>query len=196
MPALPSHLIDQLGDLAVDIREGYEANSGEIDTALGLLPAFTEFGQPRSALERALAVSEFKKSALRFGLEERTGPGGSAELILPVGNDRAILRFRSAEFVGEEPRMIANGAMWGGVEGLWREIPYVFGWTTDGHGSIDFFVAEVTGKTDHAVPMLIFGWIHFFNRPAPLNGAFKPDSGDNLDGWDRPAKDEDGRQAQ
>lgn len=196
MSALPLHLIDQLGDLAIDIREGYEEKSGEIDTALTLLSAFTETGGPRSSLERALAVSEFKKSAQRLGLDERTGPGGTAELVLPVDIDRAILRVRSAEFVGDEPRMIANGAIWGGLEGFWRELPFVFGWTADSHGSIDFFVAEVTGKTDNAVPILLFGWTHFFNRPAPLAGAFKPDAGDDLYGWDRLAEDENGRKAQ
>lgn len=190
MVALTPSLIDVLGDLAVDVREGFEAEAGSVSKALSLNAAFTENNVPRSALERSIIVREFLASAGRHGLNPRPGLGGAVELYEPLAQDYAIIRLRSAEIVAGELRVIASsGSTWGGLseEGLWRDFPYVFGYVVGDDDTLEFFVAEVTGQTKTAVAHLEFGWTHHFTTPStPPGEAFEPNEEESLDGWDRP----------
>lgn len=191
MVALPPALVDSLGDLAVDVREGYESGAWTVTEATSLHLAFTDTSHPRSALVRAIIANEFRAAAGRRGLNARYGQGGAVELYEPHGSDFAVIRLRSAEIdAAGDPLVISNsGSTWGGLsdEGFWREYPYVFGWTVSDNDSVDFFVGEVIGQTETAVPRLEFGWVHRFTRPAPSDGtSFTPDDGDSLDGWDLP----------
>ena len=189
MVALSNELTDALGDLTVDVREGFEASVWAVQDALSLHRAFRDTNVPRSALTRAIIVDEFRVCAERRGLEARPGRGGAVELYERNHDEYAVIRLRGAKEVGGELRVIANsGSTWGGTsdDGFWREIPYVFGCLVNGtNDSLDFFVAEVTGQTKAAVPHLEFGWVHRFQSPNPGNGAaFTPDEEDPLDGWD------------
>lgn len=189
MVALSTPLVDILGDLAVDVREGFEAGVWAVDEALTLHTAFTDNNVPRSALVRSVIAREFRTGAERRGLNPRAGLGGSTELYELSGNAYAVIRLRSAEEVAGELRVIANsGSTWGGIsdDGFWREVPYVFGCLVNST-SVEFFVAEVIGQSDAAVPHLEFGWVHRFTPSAPQNGsAFTPDDAESLEGWDVP----------
>lgn len=189
MVALIPQLVEVLGDLAVDVREGFEEGVWAVDEGLSLHTAFTDNNVPRSALVRSIIAREFRTSAERRGLSPRLGLGGSTELYELNGDAFAVIRLRSAEMVTGEIRVLSNsGSTWGGIsdDGFWREIPYVFGWLTSST-SVEFFVAEVTGQSDGAVPHLEFGWVHRFAPPTSRDGsAFTPDDGDSLDGWDMP----------
>lgn len=189
MVALSEELVDVLGDLAVDVREGFESGVWAVDEGLSLHPAFTDNNVPRSALVRAIIASEFRASAGRRGLNPRSGSGGATELYEINGNEYAVIRLRGAVEVGDELRVIANsGSTWGGTsdDGFWREVPYIFGCIVS-QTAVEFFVAEVVGQSTAAVPHLEFGWTHRFTPPTPRDGsAFTPDDGDSLDGWDMP----------
>lgn len=191
MVALPPTLVDTLGDLAVDVREGFESGAWAVTEATSLHQAFTDTNHPRSALVRAIIANEFRAAAGRRGLNPRSGQGGAVELYEPHGGNYAVIRLRSAEVdASGELLVISNsGSTWGGLsdEGFWREYPYVFGWIVSDNDSVEFFVAEVIGQTQTAVPRLEFGWVHRFAGPSPRAGAsFTPDDGDTLDGWDLP----------
>lgn len=189
MVSLSASLVDILGDLAVDVREGFEAGVWAVDEALTLHTAFRDNNVPRSALVRAVIAREFRAGAERRGLNPRAGLGGATELYELSGNEYAVIRLRSAEEVAGELRVISNsGSTWGGLsdDGFWREVPYVFGCLVNST-SVEFFVAEVVGQSDAAVPHLEFGWVHRFTPLAPQNGsAFTPDDGESLEGWDVP----------
>lgn len=189
MVALSSELVDALGDIAADVREGFEADVWAVSGALDLHPAFTDTNVPRSALVRAIIAREFRTAANRRGLNPRSGLGGSVELYEQNGREYAIIRLRGAEVVGEELRVIANnGSTWGGLsdDGLWREAPYVFGCTVTNE-SVNFFVAEVVGQSDSTVAHLEFGWVHRFGSPQPrAQASFNPDDDESLNGWDEP----------
>lgn len=190
MVALSSKLLDDLGDVVVDVREGFEAGVWAVTEALELHPAFKDTNIPRAALVRAIIAREFRAAADRHGLNPRSGQGGSVELYELNGDEYAIIRLRGAEEVGEELRVIANsGSTWGGLsdDGFWREVPYVFGCTMTEGEAVNFFVAEVIGQSDAAVAHLEFGWMHRFGGPAPQGeSSFTPDDGESLDGWDVP----------
>lgn len=198
MVTLSPALVDTLGDLVIDVREGFEASVWAVGEALDLHDAFTDTNIPRSALVRAIIAREFRVAADRRGLNARSGQGGAVELYEVNGSEFAIIRLRGAEEVAGELRVIANsGSTWGGLsdDGFWREVPYVFGCVVE-DDSIEFFVAEVVGQTDSAVAHLEFGWVHRFEPPAPRNGAaFTPDDGDTLDGWDTPQQGDINKQA-
>lgn len=189
MVALSPSLVDVLGDLAVDVREGFEAGVWAVDEALTLHAAFTDNNVPRSSLVRSVIAREFRAGAERRGLNPRSGLGGATELYELSGEEYAVIRLRGAEEVAGELRVIANsGSTWGGLsdDGFWREVPYVFGCLIKST-SVDFFVAEVVGQSEGAVPHLEFGWLHRFSSPPAGSGsAFTPDDGDSLDGWDVP----------
>lgn len=189
MVALSSSLVDTLGDLVVDVREGFEAEVGVVAHALSLHQAFTDTNVPRSALVRSIIVREFRAAANKLGLYARSGQGGAVELYEKNNHDYAIIRLRGANQVGDELRVIANsGSTWGGLseDGFWREVPYVFGCTVV-NDSLQFFVAEVVGQTKASVAHLEFGWTHRFESPASHSDSpFTPDDGDLLDGWDMP----------
>lgn len=188
MVALSTDLVDLLGSVALDVREGFEAGVWAVTEALELRPAFKDNNVPRSALVRAIIAREFRSAAGRRGLNPRSGQGGAVELFEFNGDEYAIIRLRGAEVVGEDLRVITNsGSTWGGLsdDGLWREAPYVFGCTFTEEDSVNFFVAEVVGQSEAAVARLEFGWTHRFDEPS-LQGesTFIPDDGDSLDGWD------------
>ena len=199
MVALSDELVDALGDLAVEIREGFESGAWSIGEALSLHPAFEDTNLPRSALTRAIIASEFRKAADRRGLTVRSGMGGATELYEMSRSEYAVIRLRGASMMGEELRVIANsGSTWGGLsdDGFWREVPYVFGFMVTDNDSVNFFVAEVVGQSAGAVPHLEFGWTHYFGPPAPTgDSVFLPDDDDSLDGWDAPDSGEIDKQA-
>lgn len=199
MVPLSPTLVDTLGDLVVDVREGFEAGVWAVTEALSLHGAFTDTNIPRSALVRAIIAREFRAAAGRLGLSDRAGVGGAVELYEANGSEFAIIRLRGAEEAAGQFRVIANsGSTWGGLsdDGLWREVPYVFGCIVGDADSLEFFVAEVIGQTDAAVAHLEFGWLHRFAPARPQNGAsFTPDSGDSLDGWDLAEQSDVGNEA-
>lgn len=190
MVALSSTLLDALGDVAVDVREGYEASVWAVNSALDLHPAFRDTNVPKAALVRAIIAREFRVAADRLGLNPRSGQGGAVELYEQNGDEYAVIRLRSAEEFGAELRVIANsGSTWGGLsdDGFWRESPYIFGCTLTADESVNFFVAEVVGQSEAAVAHLEFGWVHRFGAFAlESTASFSPDPGDSLDGWDVP----------
>ncbi len=190
MVALSTSLVETLGDLVVEVREGYEAGAWAIPEAISQHEAFMDTNGPRSTLTRAIISREFRTAAGRLGLTARSGLGGAVELYELNGSEFAVIRLRSAEEVAGELRVIANsGSTWGGLtdDGFWREVPYVFGWIAGPGDALEFFVAEVIGQTDSAVAQLEFGWTHRFQPSVPQTGAsFAPDDGDLLDGWDLP----------
>lgn len=199
MVALFPDLVDTLGDVVVDVREGFEAGVWAVGDAVSLHEAFRDTNIPRSALVRAIIAREFRAAAGRRGLNPRSGQGGATELYELNGGEYAVIRLRGAEEAAGDLRVIANsGSTWGGIsdDGLWREVPYVFGCIGSGADSLEFFVGEVIGQTDSAVAHLEFGWVHRFAPQAPHNGvSFTPDSGESLAGWDTPDRGDVGNHA-
>lgn len=191
MVPLSPALVDRLGDLVVDVKEGFAEGAWTIGAALDQNRAFKDSNGPMSSLRRSIIVREFKTCAERRGIDVRPGQGGAIEVYERNNDDYAVIRLRSAELVAGELRVISNnGSTWGGIsdDGFWREVPYVMGWLPQSSESLDFFVAEVTSKTDASVPCLEFGWLHRFGVPAPNGGtSFKPDAADSLEGWDLPS---------
>lgn len=191
MVALSPALVEALGNVVVDVREGYEAGVWAVGEALLLHDAFTDTNVPRSSLVRAIIVRELRAAAARHGLNARSGQGGATEIYELNSDEYAMIRLRGAERVSGDLRVIANsGSTWGGLtdDGLWREVPYVLGCIVGDGASLEFFVAEVIGQTDAAVAHLEFGWTHHFGPSAPVDDAsFKPDHEDSLEGWDKPS---------
>ncbi|RKR76369.1 hypothetical protein C8E83_3541 [Frondihabitans australicus] len=198
MVALCGELVQKLGDVAVDVAEGFEADSGTVSAALELHPSFTDTNHTRSSMIRAIIAREFSRAAIRAGMYERDGSGGAREIFELNGDEYALIRLRGAKHVNGELRVIANkGSSFGGIadDELVRLMPYVFAWFVDDTHRLRFLVAEVRGRTDTKVQYFEFGWTHYFDVPTVGGGfAFTPDDGDELDGWDVDESEQSGKQ--
>jgi hypothetical protein len=199
MVALSNELVEVLGDVVVDVREGYEASAGSVTAAVGQHEAFSRSNRPRSSLRRSLIENELEHACARQGLQAKPGSGGSLEITEMDNGAIAVIRLRGAKYVNGELRVIANnGSTYGGLsdDAILREYPYVLGVVVTDHDSLEFFVAFVEGHSEGRVPYLEFGWVHHFQPPTNLiDSAFMPDDGDDLDGWDIDAQGLEGTQA-
>lgn len=188
MVALSHELVGVLGDVVVDVREGFEANAGSIAAALTQHESFTRSNRPRSSLRRSLIEDELEHACIRQGLDAQPGSGGAFEITTLDNDAFAVIRLRTAKYVDGELKVIANqGSTYGGLaeDALIREYPYVLGVVATEQDSLEFFVAHVRGHSEGRVPYLEFGWMHHFQAPTTPSGAsFIPDDGDDLDGWD------------
>lgn len=188
MVALSHELVGVLGDVVVDVREGFEANAGSIAAALAQHESFTRSNRPRSSLRRSLIEDELEHACIRQGLDAQPGGGGAFEITVLDDDALAVIRLRTAKYVDGELKVIANqGGTYGGLaeDALIREYPYVLGVVATEQDSLEFFVAHVRGHSEGRVPYLEFGWMHHFQAPTtPTGTSFIPDDGDDLDGWD------------
>lgn len=132
--------MEQLHQLADEIRETFEERGWKIEQAVDLDPAFGRSRRSQSSLGRDLAVDAIETASKRLGLECRSVSGGACDVLVVVGDVVRHHRVRKATKDVEtgEYEVVCHSdsilAVEDSSEALLREERWILGYTVPMRG--------------------------------------------------------------
>lgn len=182
--------MDELHQLADEIRETYDDRGWKIEKAIGSDLAFQASRRSQSSLGRDLVIDAVEQSAKRLGITVRSVAGGAIEVVLLVDGTYRHFRIKKASVrpdggyrvLGKPALMIIDDTEEG--ESLYGAERWVLSYTTDDDGMVvDIFAAKVIGISSDTVPELELAYITMLGAAGgtPPTGGFKPAEEDDLD---------------
>lgn len=157
--------LEQLREVAYDLRETFDERGHSIERAIEIDQSFGRYG--RGALRRDLATDTVMRKASQIGLDPRIVQGGGCEFRLNTGGMFIRLRLRSARLSADgTPIVLSNSESALADESeLFREEHWVFGMIygpdDNTHRIHRAFAAEVTGFREGSPGRLILGPVHW-----------------------------------
>ncbi|HMS74134.1 hypothetical protein [Gordonia sp. (in: high G+C Gram-positive bacteria)] len=155
--------MEQLHQLADDLRETFDERGYRIGVATGQDPSFRNSRRSQASLTRDLALDAIREGCGRLGLHCRSGSGGSLEVVTLVGDTYRHHRVLKATFdKASEAYVIVcrgdNALLAADDASVYPAESWVFAYTIGDDGMLDeIFVAKVQGVTDGAMRQLILG---------------------------------------
>jgi hypothetical protein len=194
MSHLPWDLVQQMTQVAREMREVVEERGYRVDLALDQDESFTIDGRSRSQLSRSLISSAFRIGVGRAGLDLDYPKGGSSQFRAEVAGRISLFRLKRAHATGNGYRIVTNSSStWGELDEdlLIIEEPWVFAYELGTEGLSEIFVAPVLDVVEGKPGYFVLGEVYYLSGEGPQDRGFRSDADDTLPGLEDDDEDRD-----